>query len=142
MKYVPTSAKEFKQLMTLFNQTNQMGYRHTYVWSVSKHRTESTRELTMPEVKQLIRELQGLLPKEKKKFAPPPGDKQRKKMLSIASKMYPTENTKQLLDRIDKWCRVQKFKKPLMKHNEDELNLLLTIYNEKVLVDFYTNLHK
>lgn len=142
MKYVPTSAKAFKQMMLLFNQTNQMGYKHTYAWSASKHRTESTRELTMSEVKDIIENLKGLLPKGKKTFTPPPGDKQRKKMLSIASKMYPTENTKQLLHRIDTWIRVQKFKKPLMKHNEDELNLLLTIYNEKVLVDFYTNLHK
>lgn len=105
-------------------------------------RTDSLRELSDREYHELLMRAQRFVTEAKPVFTPKPGDKQRKKMLSIAGKMYPGENTKQLLNRIDSWCRVQKFKKPLMQHNEAELNVLLGVYGGKVLADFYSNLHR
>lgn len=127
-----TSHPQFKQMMTLFNQTGKMGYRHTYAFEVSNERTESTRELTEPEVLAIIERLKKLLP-DANQFTPPPGDEQRKKMIGLAKDMRWTDPVNDL----KKWVLKQKYKKPLMDHSPDELNVLVSILENQVKPSFY-----
>lgn len=134
MKTIDLKSSKFIQMMTLFNQTGKVGYRHTYAFKASKGRTESTKELTEPEVNHIIANLKALNP-ALQKFEPKAGDKQRKKMIAIA-RMMNWGDTKAILKRLDSWCKKQKFKKGLMQHNEAELGLLLTIFETKVYADY------
>lgn len=105
-------------------------------------RTDSLKALTDGEYREMMLRLSRLNEPARKEFVPKPGDQMRKKMLSICSKMHPTESTDQLLKRLNDWCLKQTFKKPLMKHAKEELALLVTIYEEKVYADFLTGYNR
>ncbi|MFD2874060.1 hypothetical protein ACFS5N_16375 [Mucilaginibacter ximonensis] len=72
----------------------------------------------------------------------PPGNEIRRKMFMITKQMYAGKTNKELAQILDGWCRKQKYKKPLMLHNVAELGVICTIYEDKVLGDFLTNLNK
>lgn len=113
---------------------------------VSQGRTASLRALTDKEWLSLMSQLQAM--QDKKDFTPPPGDVQRKKMISIARQMNWHMKDGQdlgishLINRLDAWCQKQKYKKPLMKHTVQELNILLSIFEEKVFTSYLTDLNK
>ena len=101
-------------------------------------RTDKLTELSDGEYRELMIRMTRLNEPARKAFVPKGGDKIRKKMLSICSKMHPGDTTGELLARLDEWCLNQTYKKPLMKHDIAELSLLVTIYEEKVYADFLT----
>lgn len=105
-------------------------------------RTDSLKSLTDGEYREMMLRLSRLNEPARKEFVPKPGDQMRKKMLSICSKMHPTENTEQLLKRLNDWCLKQTYKKPLMKHDVGELSLLVTLYEQKVYADFLTGYNR
>ncbi|RYF25154.1 MAG: hypothetical protein EOO42_04295 [Flavobacteriales bacterium] len=140
METIDTKSQKFRQMMTLFTQTKQIGFKHTAAFNASKGRTESTKDLTEPEVDHIISELKKLQT-NKPKFTPKDGDSQRKKFLAIAGQMRWGKNTAELKTAINDWCLKQKFKKEWMKLTVAELNTLLTIFETKVLTDYYKNLN-
>lgn len=72
----------------------------------------------------------------------PPGNEIRRKMIALAKKMNRGNDTKQILQHLDGWCRKQKFKKPLMLHTVAELGVVCTIYEDKVYGDYLRDLNK
>lgn len=125
---------------------------------VSNGRTASLKALTDKEWLSLMSQLQAM--QDKTNFTPLPGDVQRKKMISIAYQMNwhilnPADKETDLgrsfinwsapkivAYKLDKWAQDQKFKKPLMKHTVQELNILLSIFEEKVFTSYLTDLNK
>lgn len=105
-------------------------------------RTDSLKALTDGEFKELSIRMAHLNAPARQVFKVKPGDKQRKKMISLASQMRWGPEIAQIIGRLDAWCLKQKFKKPLMKHSENELNLLLAIFEQRVYSDYLTDLNK
>ncbi len=111
-------------------------------------RTDSLRALDDDEYSLLFDQLKKA--NRSSKFRPKPGDQQRKKLISIAKRMnWGLDRSKPwiydidlLLERLDQWCLDQTFKKPMMGHSPQELNLLVSIFEEKVLVHYYSSLNK
>ncbi|WP_124559387.1 hypothetical protein [Pedobacter sp. KBW01] len=138
-----TSHPKFQQMIILFNQTGKYGYRHTYAFDVSNGRTESTKELTEPEVLVIIEQLKPLVPGGNK-FTPPPGDKQRKKIIGIARDMrWDSHGDKEMMKKIDNFMLTRtKYKKKLNKLTVDELNKVLYTFENEVQSSFYTGLNK
>lgn len=147
-----TSHPQFKQMMTLFNQSGKVGHRHTYAYNASKGRTESTKDLTEAEVLAVIAELKPLVPETK--FTPKPGDKQRKKIIGIARDMRwdsPTPNPspagrgdkKLLMKRIDDFMLTRtKYKKKLNDLTVDELNKVCFTFEQDVKSSFLSGLNR
>lgn len=80
-------------------------------------------------------------------WKPKPGDMQRKKMISLARQMGwggspSAADVKAIVAKLDTWCLKQKFQKRLMQHTVAELNLLVTIFEEKVFADYLKALNK
>lgn len=135
--------RNYKQFYALCNV--QGLDKEEVVNEISKGRTTSLKELTDPEWFALIC---WLTPLSKAHWQPKPGDRQRKKMISIARQMnWHMERgvdvgVSYIVNRIDRWARAQKYKKPLMEHTEAELNVLLTIFEQKVFADYLRDLNK
>jgi len=117
---------------------------------VSNGRTQSLRALTDKEWNQLMDYLKSIQA-EQKNWQPKPGDIQRKKMISIARQMnwFPltapedgAQGIKMIMARLDNWCLQQKYKKPLMEHTVQELNILVSIFEEKVFKSYLVGLNK
>lgn len=109
------------------------------VAEISQGRTDSLKMLTDGEYKELMIRLVRLNEPTRKLAAKAdfkPGDKMRKKMISLAAQMKWGEKMSDILTRLDKWCLDQKYKKPLMQHNEAELSLLVTIFEQRVYADY------
>ncbi|MES2651283.1 MAG: hypothetical protein V4663_06055 [Bacteroidota bacterium] len=70
------------------------------------------------------------------------GDKQRKKMLSIAGTMQWGDTMEELKQAVNSWCMKQKFKKTWMMHTPEELNVLVSILELQVLPSYYRGLNK
>lgn len=106
--------------------------------------TSSLRDLSDRQYMELLEMIQ----RDKTNFGwrPKPGDKQRKKMISLARQMgWGCESAnpqKKILERLNTWCLAQKYKKPLMQHTENELNVILSIFEEKVYVSYLRDLNK
>ncbi|MGE0931693.1 hypothetical protein [Peijinzhouia sedimentorum] len=96
------------------------------------------RDLTDAEFADLLEQLKGMQKSSKKpNESIPPGDRQRKKLISIAHQMNwpnPVENVKA-------WAMKQKYKKPLMLHDVSELNVLVTIMEERVYKSYLRDLN-
>ena len=78
-------------------------------------------------------------------FTPKPGDAQRKKMISIARQMNwgdQVQSSSSVVQAVNNWCLKQRYKKPLMQHNVQELNILVTIMEEKVYPSYLKGLNK
>lgn len=101
-------------------------------------RTSSLKALTDEEWEGMMELLTGM--QQEKNWTPPPGDVQRKKMISIARQM--NWNASEIMKRLDEWAMKQKFKKPLMKHTVPELNVLVSIFEEKVYKSYLEDLNK
>lgn len=133
--------RNYKQLFAICKK-HGLDYKDK-VAEFTNGRTESLKELTDGEYKELMIRLQRFNPQPPEGgFVPKPGDKMRKKMISIAGQMQWGTSTMQLVGRINNWCLHQKFKKPLMEHNEEELGLLVTIFEQKVLADYFKGLNR
>ena len=132
-----TSHPQFKQMMTLFNQTGETGYRHTYAFDASNKRTESTKERTETEVLNVIEKLKKLLPAGNK-FIPPPGDPQRKKIIAIAREMRcDVRGITLMMQRIDNFMLTRsKYKKKLNDLSVDELNKVCYTFENDVKSSF------
>ena len=137
-----TSHPQFKQMMTLFNQSGKTGYRHVYAFEASNGRTESTKELTEPEVLTIIEKLKNLVPGGNN-FTPPPGDAQRKKIIAIARDMrWNARGTKIMMQRIDEFMLTRtKYKKKLNALTVDELNKVCYTFENDVKSSFLTGLN-
>lgn len=145
LNILSTSSPKFRQLMCLFTQTKQIGYRHTACFNVSNGRTESTRDLTENEADLLIADLKKLLPLNKValRFTPKPGDKERKRIISIARDMqYDLNSDKEMMKLIDDFCLTRtKYKKKLMDLTEDELTKVRYVFAKQVKRSFYDALN-
>lgn len=105
-------------------------------------RTESLKALTDGEYREFMIRLQRLNPQPPKGgFMPKLGDAQRKKMLGIANQMRWGSTNTELVTAVNEWCQKQKYKKDWMQLTVPEINTLLTIFETKVLVDYYKNLN-
>ena len=140
--YLPTSHPKIKQMMTLLTQTDQQGYRHTYVYNATKGRTETSKELTLDEVETIIATIQHKFP-EVLAFTPKDGDAQRKKIIGIAKDMgWHKRGKKDLMKRIDNFMLTRtKYKKTLNNLSVDELNKVCTIFEMEVKKDYLNALH-
>lgn len=105
IELINTRSPKFRQMMKLFNDTKQMGFRHTAAYNVSKGRTESTKELYEFEVDRLIAELQRLNPKQETvSDAYPERKKMRGKIVHYLCLLgYEDANGKPDYTRIDKF---------------------------------------
>lgn len=109
-------------------------------------RTSSLKGLTDEEWNTMMHQLTGM--QKGKDWTPPPGDIQRKKMISISRQMNwhlvdgKDKGIAQIMARLDGWCLKQKFKKELMKHTVQELNILISIFEEKVYKSYLEDLNK
>lgn len=109
-------------------------------------RTASLRGLTDAEWSDIMDQLTAM--QKGTKWTPPPGDVQRKKMISIARQMNwhlvdgKDKGIAQIIVRLDGWALKQKFKKELMKHTVQELNVLVSIFEEKVFKSYLEDLNK
>ncbi|MBD3748529.1 MAG: hypothetical protein IE931_03440 [Sphingobacteriales bacterium] len=106
------------------------------VYEFTKGRTQSLRALSDGEVKHLQLELNA---RQQSNWKPKPGDKQRKKMIGLARSMqyaHPVE-------AVNEWCiNYGRYNKPLMDHDEDELNKVLYIYEHEVYASYLRNLNR
>lgn len=113
---------------------------------VSSGRTSSLRALTEDEFSSIMERLDSM--RRGIPWTPPPGDVQRKKMISIARQMNwhlvdgKDKGIAQIIVRLDCWAQAQKFKKELMKHTVQELNILVSIFEEKVFKSYLEDLNK
>lgn len=63
-------------------------------------------------------------------------------MIGIAKQMYQGKTTKELIKILDGWCLKQKYRKPLMGLDLQQLGVMVNIYETKVLADFLSNLNR
>jgi hypothetical protein len=113
------------------------------VYEFTEGRTDSLSSLTDLEYTQMMKRLIELNEPMRKatKFEKQPGDAQRKKLIALALLMK-WGDMKQALARLDGWCKKQKYKKGLMQHNEQELSLLVSIFEQRVYPDYLVGLNK
>jgi len=143
MKIIETNSTKFRQMMTLFTQTKQIGHRHTACFNVSNGRTESTKELTEAEVDVIIKELKKLQT-DKPKYTPKEGDKQRKKIIGIARDMrWDARGDAIMMHRIDEFMLNRtKYRKKLNDLTVDELNKVCFIFENEVKSSFLKGLNQ
>jgi hypothetical protein len=125
--------RDYKQFFAIIKKHDLQ--KEEVVLEFTQGRTNSLSALTDNEYNELMRRAA--------RFNPiPPGDQQRKKMIALAKQMYPGRSTKQLIEILDGWCLKQKYAKPLMGLDLQQLGVMVTIYETKVLTDFLSNLNK
>lgn len=125
MKTQNQQPKDFKKLMALLTKTGLQGRRHAIVWDYSQGRTESSKELTNPEIKQIIRDLEkGFKELDR-------SDIMRKKIISQAHEMgWELTGRRADMARINAWC--EKFgylHKSLNSYTYTELPALVTQFD-------------
>lgn len=138
-----TSHPKFKQMMALFTQTGQIGYKHTYAYEVSFGRTESTKELNLQETETIIAKLLELDP-SLKNFEPKPGDQYRKNIIAIARDMrWDIKSKNDMMKRIDDFMLNRtKYKKRFNDLTEDELIKVQYIFVTEVKPSYFKGLNK
>jgi len=98
-------------------------------------RTESLSALTDGEFKEMMTRLA--------KFNTPPlGNDQRRKIIALAKNMRWGKNTRESLIEIDKWLLNQKYQKPLMQLDLQQLGVMVTVLEQKVYPDYLKGLNK
>lgn len=122
------------------------------VLGMTRGYTKSLRAISDQEFDELMSQLEIASAKPRndvpiRGWFPKPGDKQRKKMISLARQMGwggspSSADVKLIVSKLDTWCLKQKYGKALMQHTVAELNLLLTIFEEKVFADYLKGLNK
>jgi hypothetical protein len=100
-----TKTPKFKRMMKLFNDTEKIGYKHTYTFEATKGRSESTKDLTEEEVDEIIGKLEPLLPKKiSVNEAYPERKAMRGKIIHFLCLLgYVTKSDKPDFDRIDRF---------------------------------------
>ncbi|MDO9554551.1 hypothetical protein [Rhodonellum sp.] len=141
-------SRDYKQFYAILKTTGME--KEEAVMIATEGRTESLRAMTDVEYSDMISKLQ-VQKSSGKSWAPKPGDMQRKKMISIARQMnwhlstnrpIQDKGIQMIMYRLDGWCLAQKFKKSLMQHTEQELNVLVSIFEEKVFKSYLKDLNK
>ncbi|MGZ3753602.1 MAG: hypothetical protein ACXVAY_01505 [Mucilaginibacter sp.] len=101
----------------------------------TKGRSDSLSKLMPGEYEELMRRLARY-------NAPPPGDKQRKKMISIARQMNWGNDTNEVIAALNSWLLKQKFKKALNNLTVQELGVMVTILEGSVYKGYLAALNK
>jgi hypothetical protein len=125
MGTAPKLPRDFKKLMSLLTKANLQGRRHAIVWDYSNGRTESSKELTDPEILRLIRDL-------KKGFKElDRADQMRKKIISQAHEMgWEHPGNKIDMAMLNTWCvKYGYLHKPLNSYSYKELPKLVTQFD-------------
>lgn len=118
-----TKIRQFNALLTTLGMQDEKRY---LIAEASAGRTSSTKELTLPEMDGLIAQLNSLTPKTVK-----PGDKQRKRIISMAHELGWRNTGKADMPRINEWCiSTGQYKKPLMEHSVEELSNLVAQFTK------------
>ena len=113
------------------------------VSSFTEGKTESLSEMSDIQYSLLMQHIRPS--RDLGSFTPKPGDAQRKKMISIARQMNwgdQVQSSSSVVQAVNHWCLKQRYKKPLMQHNVQELNILVTIMEEKVYPSYLKGLNK
>lgn len=116
------------------------------VQAFSLGRQSSLRGLTDQEWSTMMEHLTAM--QKGQDWTPSPGDVQRKKMISLGRQMNwhmehgKDKGNKLIVARLDGWAQRQKFKKHLMQHTVQELNVLVSIFEEKVFKSYLEDLNE
>lgn len=115
-----------------------MPFKKDLVFSFTDGRSESSRDMTDQEAKEMINYLENI------KTAPDPADRMRKKIISQAREMHweKRDNGKRVADmaRVEAWViKYGVLKKPLNDYKINELPALVTQF-DKVYKDFLNKL--
>ncbi len=111
------------------------------VAEITNGRTDSLKALTDAEYREMMLQLNkhNAHLRQTKNFEIKPGDKQRKKMIALAKNM----GYSNAVDALNNWCmQYGKYAKPLMQHTENELNHVLSVYENEVYSSYLANLNK
>jgi len=125
--------RNYKQFYAICNKHDLT--KEEVVLEFTKERTDKLSELSEGEFAELMRRMARM-------NTLPPGDLQRKKMISLARQMQWGKTTQDILTRINGWLLKQKYQRPLMQLNVPELNVMLTIFETKVFKDYMEGLNK
>jgi hypothetical protein len=125
--------RDYKQFFAIIKQHGLE--KEEVVLEFTKGETDSLSALKDAEFNELMRRLARYNKK-------PPGDQQRKKIIAIARQMHSGKSTKEIIKIIDGWCLKQKYAKPLMGLDLQQLGVMVTIYESKVLADYLSGLNK
>jgi len=123
---------KYAQFFAIINK-HGLDYKEVVLW-FSDGRTSSLSSLPLREYNELLRIMQqhnGI----------PPGDGQRKKLIAIARSMQWGTNSRQIVLALDNWLLKQKYRKKLMQHTEAELNVMVTIFENKVYAGYLAALN-
>lgn len=122
------TADQIKKFHTLLSKAGIMHRKRDIVLGASRGRTESSRDLSVDEMKAVIDSIETDKPEVKRPpvNADPVLDKKRKRVIAnLASAGYILASGKPDMDAIYSWTRKQKHKKELNKLNSRELSELI-----------------
>lgn len=125
--------RNYKQFFAICNKHDLT--KEEVVLEFTKERTDSLTDLGNAEFAELMRRMARM-------NSLPPGDVQRKKMISLARQMQWGKTTQEILTRINGWLLKQKYQRRMMQLNVEELNVMLTIFETKVFKDYMEGLNK
>lgn len=130
-----TNHPKFKKMMALLTKNGLQGYRHRWCYEYSNGRTESSKELQLTEVENIITALEDPFKINDK------ADTMRKKCLALAHQMrWELAGGKIDINRVDEFCTKRGYlKKPFNDYTQKELPLLITQF-EKANQHFLNNL--
>ncbi len=135
--YTPSKFSQFHAIC----KTHGFDYKEK-VAEFTNGETDSLRALTDDQFEGMMILMLEINKGYRRNFEPKPGDQQRKKLIGIAKQMFWGTTTKETVADVDRWCKKQKFKKALMAHTPQELNLLVAIFEQKVYPDYLQNLNR
>lgn len=125
----------FRLMMALFTQHDLQGRRHAWAYQFSNGRTESSKELTGPEVDAIIKSIEENFKTDDK------ANRMRKKILAFAHNMrWELAGNKIDMKRVNDYCCTYGYlKKPLNYYKPKELPLLVSQF-EKAHDHFIKNI--
>lgn len=121
-------------LHTLLSSTGLMAQKADLVSGMTQHRTESSREMTDAEARELIQYLQG--EQDRSKLA---CDKKRKKLIALAYSIG--ENPHFVIGWAEKYG-VNNVKRKFNDYDKQELHLLIDKFQRTVIENRIKNSHK
>lgn len=136
---MPENKRNYGQFFAIC-KTHGFDYKEK-VYEFTNGRTVSLSSLSDYEYTEMLKQMIDLNEPARRGFVPKPGDAQRKKMIALALLMRWGE-MKMVMIRLNGWARKQKFKKDLMQHTPAELDLLVSIFEQRVYPDYLVGLNK
>ncbi|SUJ26419.1 Uncharacterised protein [Sphingobacterium spiritivorum] len=135
-------ARDYSQLFAICN-THGFDYKEM-VYEFTEGRTDSLTKLSDGEFKELMIRLTRLNAPARQQFTPPPGDRQRKKIIAIARDMrWDARGNAIMMQRIDDFLiNRSKYGKRLNDLTVDELNKVCFIFENEVKVSFLKGLNR